>query len=460
MTLKIFNTLGREKQEFTPINQGTVKMYSCGPTVYNNIHIGNLRAFVFTDLLKRYLLFKGYKVKHVMNITDIDDKTIRDSKKQNKTLKEFTEYYTKVFLDDIKSVGIIPAETMPKATDHIEEMINLIKKMKEKGYTYEKKGSTYFKISEFKEYGKIALLDLEKFKNNADGRMNDADEYEKEDARDFVLWKAYEEEDGDVFWETELGKGRPGWHIECSAMSTKHLGEQFDIHTGGVDLIFPHHTNEIAQTEAATGKSPWVKYWIHNEHLLVNGEKMSKSAGNFYTLKDLVEKGYDKIAIRYELLKTHYRIKLDFREDELKQIPETLKKFDEVINKLSSVKKGTTKIDCTKYLNDFEKQMDDDLNISGALASVFELIKEVNRNIDDIENAIEIIETLKKIDSVLGIMSFESENIPDEIKEIAEERLKARAEKDWGKSDLLREKIIVKGYDIFDEKQGYRLKKR
>ena len=466
MALKVFNTLGRKKQEFEPINKDEVKIYSCGPTVYNYLHIGNLRAFMFADILKKYLKFKGFKVKHVMNITDVDDKTIRDSQKEGKSLKEFTEFYTKVFLDDIKSLNMEPADILPKATDHVNEMVELIKKMKVNGHAYEKKGSWYFKISSFGDYGNLACLDIENLKDNADGRLNNSDEYEKDDARDFVLWKSYEEKDGDIFWETELGKGRPGWHIECSAMSMKYLGEQFDIHTGGVDLVFPHHTNEIAQGEGATGKSPVVKYWIHNDHLIVNGEKMSKSLGNFYTLKDLLDKGYDLRAIRYELLKTHYRMKLDFREDELKQIPETLQKFDEVISKLQAVKKeneGNSKEVSEKYLKEFENQMDDDLNISGGLSAIFEFMKEVNKQLDEDKlgkkDAEIYLSTLKKFDSILNIMKFDTEDIPSEIIELAEKRLKARTEKNWEESDKLRDEIKEKGYGILDEKEGYRLKK-
>jgi len=466
MVLKLFNTLGREKQEFKPMNDNEVKIYSCGPTVYNNLHIGNLRAFMFADILKRYLKFKGYKVNHVMNITDVDDKTIKGSQKEGKSLKEFTEFYTKVFLDDIKSLNMEKADILPKATDHVNEMVELIKKMKENGHVYENNGSWYFKIETFDGYGKLACLDIDTLKQNADGRLNDSDEYEKEDARDFVLWKAYDQNDGDVYWETELGKGRPGWHIECSAMSTKYLGDQFDIHTGGVDLIFPHHTNEIAQGEGAICKKPIVKYWIHNAHLIVNGEKMSKSLGNFYTLKDLSEKGYDTRAIRYELLKTHYRTKLDFKEDELKQIPETLQKFDEVVSKLHAVKKsgeGNSKEVSEKSLKEFEEQMDDDLNISGGLSVIFEFIKEVNKQIDEDKitkrDAKEYLEALKKFDNVLGIMKFKSEKIPSEITELAEKRLKARNNKNWEESDKLRDEIKEKGYEILDEKEGYRLKK-
>lgn len=466
MVLRFFNTLGRKKMEFKPIKEGFVNMYSCGPTVYNYMHIGNLRAFMFTDLLKRYLKFKGFKVKHVMNITDVDDKTIRDSQKQGKTLKDFTEFYTKVFLEDLDKLNIEKADIMPKATDHIKEMVEMIKKMTKKGNTYEKAATTYARISSIKNYGELACLDPENLKQNADGRLNDSDEYEKDDARDFALWKAYSEDDGDVFWETDIGKGRPGWHIECSVMSTKYLGETFDIHTGGVDLIFPHHTNEIAQTEAATGKR-WVNYWLHNEHLIVNGEKMSKSLGNFFTLKDLTDKGYDPRAIRYEFIKTHYRVKLDFSEEELKKIPETLAKFDELIDKMNNLKNEKGSVDgaeiSEKYLKEFEEVMDDDLNISGGLASIFEFMKEVNKQIDENtlskKDALIYLDTLKKFDSVLGVMRFEKQDVPKEIIALAEKRKQARAKKDWAESDKLRDEIKAEGYEILDEKDGYRIKK-
>lgn len=473
MTLKLFNTLGRKKEDFIPIDKNgkIVKMYSCGPTVYYYSHIGNLRAFIFADLLKRYLKFKGYDVLHVMNITDVDDKTIRDSIKNNQSLSEFTEFYTEKFIDDLKKLNIEIADIMPKATEHISEMVNIIKKLKEKGLTYESKGSIYFKISKSKKYGELACLNIDDLKNNADNRINDADEYEKEDARDFALWKAYDESDGNVFWETEIGKGRPGWHIECSAMSTKYLGDTFDIHTGGVDLIFPHHTNEIAQTEEATGKK-WVNYWIHNAHLIVNGEKMSKSLGNFFVLKDLLDKGYDTRAIRFELLKSHYRSQLDFREDELKKIPELLNKFDEAINKLNNIiekneNSNDQKINSIEikdsFLKNFENIMDDDLNISGGLAVVFDFIKEINKQIDNkligSEDAKNYIECLKKIDSVLGIMKFESEKISEDIIQLAEQRLIARKEKNWQESDRIRDEIKAKGYEVLDSKDSYRLKK-
>jgi len=336
MVLQLFNTLTRNKELFTPLVKGNVGMYTCGPTVYNYVHIGNLRAYVAQDLLKRYLNYKGFKVKHVMNFTDVDDKTIRDSQKEHKSLTEFTRFYEQEYLKDIKALHILPADIMPRATEHISEMVKLIIDLEKNKHTYEKDGSIYFKIASFKGYGKLANLDAQLLKDNADGRFSQ-DEYEKENARDFALWKSYSDEDGDVCWDTALGKGRPGWHIECSAMSTKYLGDTFDIHCGGVDLIFPHHTNEIAQTEGAT-KKPFVKYWVHNEHLLVDGQKMSKSLGNFYTLRDLIKKGYDPLVVRYELLSTHYRQQLNFTEGSLKQSEAALRRLYEFTDRLDDCK--------------------------------------------------------------------------------------------------------------------------
>src|SRR3989344_565745 len=284
--IKFYNTLTREKENFSPINKNEVLFYSCGPTVYNYPHIGNYRAYIFADTLKRVLLYNGYKVKHIMNLTDIDDKTIRDSQKEGKTLKEFTEFYTKEFFKDIKSLNILEPTKFTKATDYIDEMVNITKKLLEKDLAYKSEdGSVYFNIRKFKNYGKLSRLELENQKENASGRIK-TDEYDKENAQDFALWKAWDKEDGDVFWETDLGKGRPGWHIECSAMSMKNLGEQIDLHTGGVEDIFPHHENEIAQSEGATGVK-FVKYWMHNEWVLVREKKMAKTDQNFYTLKDL-----------------------------------------------------------------------------------------------------------------------------------------------------------------------------
>jgi len=288
MALEIYNTLSKKKEIFKPIHGNKVGLYTCGPTVYNYPHIGNYRAYIFADILKRYLKYSGYEVKHVMNLTDVDDKTIRDSQKENKSLKEFTEFYTKSFFNDCEMLNIVSADIYTKATDYINEMVKIIDNLLEKGYAYKTEdGSVYFDIHKDKEYGKLSHFKLSDLKENAEGRLK-KDNYEKENAGDFVLWKAWSETDGEVFWQTQLGKGRPGWHIECSAMSMSNLGESFDLHTGGVDNIFPHHENEIAQSECVTGK-PFVKYFMHNEHLLINNDKMSKSFGTFYILKDLIE---------------------------------------------------------------------------------------------------------------------------------------------------------------------------
>lgn len=460
--LKFYNTLGRKVQAFKPIHDNEVRIYSCGPTVYNYVHIGNLRAYVFVDLLRRYLKYKGFKLKHVMNITDVEDKTIRDSQKEHKSLKEFTEFYTRAFFDDLKKLNIETAEIIPKATDEIKGMVELVKILLKKGYAYKSEnGDIYFKISKFKKYGKLALLEPEKLKQNADGRMSN-DEYGKDDVRDFALWKAWTPEDGDVFWDTEIGKGRPGWHIECSVMSSKYLGQPFDIHTGGVDLIFPHHTNEIAQSECAYGKK-FVNFWLHNEHLLVNGEKMSKSLGNFYTLKDLLDKGYEPIAIRYELLLTHYRQKLDFKEDELKKIPAVLKRIYDFLDKLDEVKEGkeNKKVGALikRHEKQFEKAMDDDLNISGGLASMFGFMTEINKIDLSKADAEKVKAFMQKLDSVLGIMKHEKDNIPSEIHAMAEEREKARKAKDYAKADELRNGIKSKGYAVEDSAEGFRIKK-
>ncbi|MDO8480257.1 MAG: cysteine--tRNA ligase, partial [Nanoarchaeota archaeon] len=433
------------------------------PTVYNYAHLGNLRAFIFVDLLKRYLNYKKFKVKHVMNITDVDDKTIRDSKKEGKPLKEFTKFYEKEFLEDLKTLNIQPADILPRATEHIEEMVRLIQDLIKKGFAYEKGGSIYFSIAKFKEYGTLANLGKQELLTNAEGRLED--EYEKENARDFVLWKAYQKEDGDVFWDTELGKGRPGWHIECSAMSMKYLGTHFDIHTGGIDLIFPHHTNEIAQSECSTGQH-FVNTWLHNAHLIVNGEKMSKSAGNFFTLRDLIKKGHSPKSIRYELLSTHYRQQLDFREIGLKDVDSTLNRFQELLMKLEYARGEEHEPKIAKLCEHaklrFEEEMDDDLNIAGALAVIFTFIRDVNKHTHriSVKDAKLVKQTLLAFDQVLGVMETEQHDIPQEIKELAEQRLEAKKQKDWKKADELRNQIKEKGWQIDDTSEGYLLKKR
>lgn len=467
MTLSFYNSLSRKLEEFKPIEAGTVRMYSCGPTVYNYVHIGNLRAYVFNDLLKRYLKFSGYSVKHTMNITDVDDKTIRDSQKEGRKLTEFTQFYTEAFLEDLKTLFIEAPDDLPHATQEIDEMVSMIKALIEKGHAYQSdNGDVYFKISSFDDYGELANLKKANLKANAGGRLNAADEYSKENANDFALWKGYTKGDGDVFWDTDLGKGRPGWHIECSAMSTKYLGKSFDIHTGGVDLLFPHHTNEIAQSECAHGAN-FVNYWLHNEHLIVNGRKMSKSLGNFYTLRDLLEKGHKPVAIRYELLKTHYRQRLDFQEDNLASNLSTVEKFTDFIDRLTDVSSDATWLALDERLAgaemSFKQSMDNDLNISGGLAAIFEFMNDINRNFNKLgkEDAHKVIALMKRFDTVLGVMqSSESKSLDAEVEALIKERAEARKAKDFARSDQIRDDLLARGIELIDTPQGTKWKKR
>ncbi len=463
MALRLYNTKTRATEPFTPIEGKKVRMYSCGPTVYNYAHIGNFRAYIVADLLKRYLKYRGYQVRHVMNITDIDDKTIRDSQKEGKTLGEFTRFYTKAFFDDLSALNIVPADVFPRATDHIKEMLALIASLESNGHTYSSDASVYYRIASFPRYGELARLDPSSLKENAQGRLS-SDEYGKEDARDFALWKGYEASDGDISFDSPYGRGRPGWHIECSAMSMAYLGESFDIHTGGVDLIFPHHTNEIAQSEGATEK-PFVRYWVHNEHLIVEGRKMSKSLGNFYTLRDLLDKGYSAKAIRYVLLATHYRQKLNFTLQGIDAAASAIGRLQELYAKARRIEgegSGTVSALIGKASDAFASAMDDDLHIAEALAAVFEFVKEANKVVDDLGKveAAALVAFLEELDSVLGVLDREEETIPPEVAALAEERKAAREKKDFQKSDELRDRIASLGYTISDEKDGgYALRK-
>ncbi len=461
--LRVFNTLTRKKEEFIPIKQGEVRMYSCGLTVYGFGHIGNFRAFIASDLISRYLKYKGYKVTKVINITDVDDKTIRGAIKEGVSLNKYTEKYIKGFFDDINTLNVDPANYYPKATDYIKEIVELIEKLKAKGHTYEQDGSIYFKISSDKNYGKLAHLDFSKLVDNAQGRL-DSDEYDKDNARDFVLWKGYKETDGEIFWNTKLGKGRPGWHIECSAMSTKLLGDSFDIHTGGVDLIFPHHTNEIAQSENATCKH-YVKYWLHNEYLKVEGEKMSKSLGNFFTLKDLLEKGLDPIAIRYELLATNYRMPLNFTIDGVGASKVAIEKLNNFVWELTVAKEGKLSENIEELIksakDNFESAMDDDFNISRALASIFDFMKSIFKEGFTSADSKLILSFLKSIDSVLGVISFERDTeIDKNIEQLIEQRNIARKNKDFTTSDRIRDDLLKKGIELLDGPEGTKWRKK
>jgi cysteinyl-tRNA synthetase len=446
MTLKLYNTLTKKKQEFKPIVNGQVGMYVCGPTIYNYVHIGNLRAYLFSDILKRFFEFENYKVKEVMNLTDVDDKTIKNSIEQNLSLKEFTSKYEKAFLEDLKSMNIKMPEIMPKATEHIKEMVSLIKKLLEKGYAYKTDDGIYFSITKAKDYGKLSGIKLGELKEGASKRIG-KDEYDKENANDFALWKFWTKDDGDVFWETEIGKGRPGWHIECSAMSMKYLGETFDIHAGGEDLIFPHHENEIAQSESATGKQ-FVKYWLHNGWVLVDGKKMSKSLKNFYNLKDITDKGYSYSDLRYFYLTKIYRQRLNFTWSELDASKTALQRIKNILSELDDDGKINK-----EYIEEFRKAMNDDLNTPKALQVLWKLLRD--------KDAYGKIPTIKKIDEVFGLKFFEEEKIevPEKVKELVEKRENARKEKNWAAADKLRDEIKSLGYTIDDAKDGVKIKK-
>ena len=448
MALKFYNTLTREKENFLPINSKEVRMYSCGPTVYDYPHIGNYRAYIFADTLKRVLLYEGFKVKHIMNLTDIDDKTILNSQKEGKTLKKFTEFYTKEFFKDIKVLNILNPKKFTKATDYVDEMVDIIKKLMKNGLAYKSTdNSIYFDIKKFKNYGKLSHLVLEQQKENASGRIK-TDEYEKDNIQDFALWKAWDKKDGEVFWKTKLGKGRPGWHIECSAMSMANLGEQIDIHTGGVDNIFPHHENEIAQSEGATGKQ-FVKYWMHNEWVLVDQKKMAKSYHNFYTLKDIIDRGIDPISYRFWLLMANYRTRVNFVWEALEGSKIALKRLYKLYIELGE-KVG--KVD-VNYQQKFKEYLEDDLDTPRALSLLWDIIKDENVSPSDKKA------TVLDFDKVfgLGFENLKKEKIPKEIIKLAEEREEVRKNKDFKKSDELRDKINNLGYDIKDEENGYKI---
>ncbi len=456
--IRFFNTYSGKIEPFHPIDPGEVKLYTCGPTVYDYAHIGNFRAYIFEDLLKRFLLYSGCKVTHVMNITDVDDKTINGAHAEGITLEKYTEKYIDAFFRDIKILNIAFADHYPRATEHIPDMVALIKSLLEKGFAYEKEGSIYFNISKFPEYGKLAKIDIKELRS---GERVDSDEYEKESIQDFALWK-YKKE-GEPFWETEVGDGRPGWHIECSVMSSKYLGQTFDIHCGGVDNIFPHHENEIAQSVAHSGKK-FVNYWLHCHHLIVDGEKMSKSKGNFYLLKDIISKGFDPLALRLLLLSTHYRKMLNFTLSALKQSQSSLQRIKDFVYELRTRPFPEGESEETSNLIEemkrkFSAGLCDDLNISVALTSLFEMIKKANILISkdkmfqkDAEN---LISAVKLVDQVLAVLpKEETEALTDEAKKKIEERQKARKEKNFALADRIREELLREGIILEDTKDG------
>jgi len=467
MALIFFNTLTRKKEEFRPIKPGKVGLYTCGPTVYDYAHIGNFRAYAFEDVLRRYLKYKGYNVKQVMNITDVDDKIINAVRGKGISANEYVRKYVDAFFEDLATLNIEKAEVYPRATEHIKEMVDIIKILMAKGIAYKgEDGSIYFSIAKFPSYGKLAHIKVDQLKIGA--RITH-DEYDKENLSDFALWKAWDENDGDVFWETELGKGRPGWHIECSAMSGKHLGKHFDIHTGGIDNMFPHHENEIAQSEGAYGGT-FVNYWLHCDHLLVDGTKMAKSKNNFYTLRDLTEKGYNPLALRYLYVTSDYRKKLDFTFASLEAAEKALEKIYSFLKRLSECNgapSGKVEGMIGMVRKSFEDAMDDDLNASKAIAEVFKFMTEVNKIADSSglskEEAEKIIDVMLDFDKVFGLKMEEGmvdKDLAAEIKALIKEREEARKNKNFALSDKIRSQLKLRGIELMDTPSGTKFRVR
>ena len=469
MALRFFNTYSRQLEDFDPGDSAgrKIDIYTCGPTVYSRAHIGNFRAYIFEDLLQRHLELRGYQVHRVMNITDVDDKTIRGAREAKIPLSKFTEPFKQAFFEDIETLRIKRANDFPAATDqqYIDKMIAMIAILISRGLAYQAEDkSVYFRINKFPDYGKLAHFDLTQLQST--GRVKH-DEYDKEHIGDFALWKAWDEEDGDVGWESPWGRGRPGWHIECSAMATALLGDQIDIHCGGVDNIFPHHEAEIAQSEGCTGKK-FVRYWLHCAHLLVDGQKMSKSLGNFYTIPDVLGKGYSGREIRYALMRVHYRAPLNFTWEGMEETRESLKRIDDWLERLRECSASFQLANSSEWQvgnlpHTFEEALDDDLNISAALGFLFESIRETNRAFDRNElsaaSAKAWLNWWERVNSVL-VLKEERAALPSEVAKLADERARARLAKDWQKSDELRDELSARGWEARDTEDGQKLTRR
>ena len=461
MSFKVYNSLNKKTEIFKPINDGKVLLYTCGPTVYDYAHIGNFRTFIFEDLLKRWLMHLGYEVKHIMNITDVDDKTIEKARRKKESLSSITEKYTEEFLKDIKWLKLIPANFYPKATNYIKEMIELIKILLDKNLAYiDDNGSVYYNVTGYSDYGKLGNVKPDNLQKRK--RISD-DEYGKNSIQDFALWKSYKKIDGAVYWDSTWGKGRPGWHIECSAMSMTELGEHFDIHCGGVDNMFPHHDNEIAQSEGVTGR-PFVNYWMHSEFLLIDGGKMSKSLGNVFKIEDLKKMGFSPESIRFQLLSAHYRTKVIFSESKKKESDKVIKKFLNFHNLLKELSADTVNNwVLPKEYNNFKEKMDNDLDTPGAISVFFSWMKDISKEIKNGKI------TKVKLGSAWAFLSIfnlifdfineEKLSVPKEIKIIFDERRVAREEKNWTLSDDLREKLFNLGWNVEDTEKGQKLLK-
>ena len=477
MALRFYNTLTQEVEVFHPRQENVVRMYTCGPTVYNYVHIGNFRTFTFQDVLRRWLSYRGYKLDHVMNVTDVDDKIIANAAREAKSIEDYTSVYAKAFFEDAAALRLQQPEHVVPATKHIGVMVQAIEDLAAKGCTYTNDGSTYFRISAFPGYGKLSHND---FSGMRSGARVDVDEYDKADARDFVLWKA--RKGNEPFWETPFGDGRPGWHIECSAMAMSYLGETLDIHAGGVDLIFPHHENEIAQSEAITGR-PFARFWLHSEHLHIESQKMSKSLGNFFTLRDLLEKGYQPEAIRYLLASVPYRKKLNFTFEGLKAAAKTIERLRDFELRLTSTKLGQGRNEAVaersaRAIREFEEALDDNLNTAEALAAIFEYVREINTAFDegqfleenrwDAARVLEIFDTvfdvLKPSEAAAGKAVTENEGtnpLPEaEIEAIIAKRTQAKKERRFDEADNVRKLLLEKGVILEDTREGVRWKRK
>jgi len=476
--IQLHNTMSGRKEGFSTLKPGVVNIYTCGPTVYDYAHIGNFRTFIFQDLLRRFLRTRGYKVNQVMNLTDVDDRIIAHAAAAGKSIRDYTEPYIKAFSEDCHTLGMETPEKLVRATDHIEDMVAEIELLQKKGYTYNSEGSIYYRIAKFPAYGKLSKIDVSGMQT---GVRVDVDQYEKEDVRDFALWKA--PKPGEHFWETRIGKGRPGWHIECSAMAMKYLGETLDIHSGGVDLAFPHHENEIAESEAATGK-PFVKYWLHAEHLLVDGQKMSKSLGNFYTLRDLFAKGTKPSSLRLLLASVPYRRQLNFTMESLQQAASSVERLRQFMIRLAEIKGGEKKaseaiVERVRVAEEgFDAGMADDLNTAQALAAVFELVRDTNiamesgklgsADAEAIRKAMvgfdEIFALLQDDDAArlqaIGFGRKAEEISAAEIEELIARRLAARKRKNFTESDRIRDELAKQGVILEDTRDGMRWKRR
>jgi cysteinyl-tRNA synthetase len=464
--LKLTNTLGGEIETFEPLDGDRVRMYTCGLTVYNRGHIGNFRTFVSQDVLRRYLKYKGYRVTQVVNFTDVDDKTIHGAREAGMGLREYTQAFIDYFYEDCDTLNIERAEHYPRATDpeYLDAMVALVKKLEERGHTYRSDGSVYFKVDSFPEYGKLSRIDVSGMKA---GARVDSDEYEKENVRDFVLWKG--PKDDEPSWDTAIGPGRPGWHLECSAMGMKLLGETFDLHGGGVDLVFPHHENEIAQSEGATGK-PFVRHWMHTEFLLVEGQKMSKSKGNQFTVKELVDEGYSPMAIRYLLLSVYYRQQLNFTREGLRQADTAIRRVDDLLDRLSEVSREGEASDSAKEaasrgLARFEEAMDSDLNTSAALAALFDLVKEGNTALSSSSmtkgDARVYRDAIGRMNQVFAVFGRSQKlDLDEDVERLIQERAQARARRDFQRADAIRKELEDRGIVLEDSPAGTRWRRK